>query len=66
MKGSNLHINGVLFICVHICIIIISLQGSQELLRLSCCSALASSLTENLLPTRILGINTVDPHKTVL
>lgn len=44
----NLHINCILFLCIHICIAIISLKSSKELLGLGCCSPLTPSLGEYL------------------
>lgn len=45
----HVHINGILFLSVHVGITVIALKCSKELLRLSCCSPLASSLRKYLL-----------------
>ena len=43
-----LQINGTLLLCIHVCIAIITLQSSKELLGLSCCFPLASPLAKYL------------------
>jgi hypothetical protein len=45
----NLHINCILFLSIHVCIAVIPLKGSEELLGLSCSLPLTPSLREYLI-----------------
>ena len=53
INAVNLHINCILFLCIHVCITVITLKSSEELLRLGCCPPLPPSLRKYLFVIKV-------------